>query len=142
HRLRQELLARLAQRGLDAIDARELEGVVRGEAPLDLGARGPRVAVGFLHALAAVAPLPLDFRTVELLDVVTALELGGKEDVRGREREARRGAQLHPGALAAPFLRVLVLVVVSPRGAGSAGAEGGAGQSGNGLVRHETPLFG
>jgi hypothetical protein len=41
-----------------------------------LAPSGPRIAVAFLDALASVAPLPLDLGTVELLDVVAALELG------------------------------------------------------------------
>ena len=40
--LRQDVLARLAQRDLHAVDPGELERVVRREAPLDLGSRRPR----------------------------------------------------------------------------------------------------
>ena len=84
--------------------------MVRGEAPLDLGAGLVGIAVGLAAALAPVVPLPLDLGAVELLGVVAAGQLGREEDVDRRKRETGRDPQLQRRLLA--LLGIVGLLVV------------------------------
>src|SRR4029077_19861350 len=88
---------------LDVVRARLPERVLRGEATLEGAAGFERRAVRFVHALAAVVPVPFDLGTVELVDVFAALQLGGEEHVDGGEGHARGRAQVQ--SRLAGFLR-------------------------------------
>src|SRR5581483_8147958 len=66
------------------------KNVFGGVTALDVHPGFERRAVRFVGAPGTVVPFPFNRRTIELLEVIPALELGGEKDGSGRSRHPRR----------------------------------------------------